>query len=733
MDLTNDKQCPMSGAERTRLYRQRLKERGLADSYKQKDTKRKAKARKAKEKKMTEQEKEKRRVAERIRKREYRAKLKEQNQQTSTPQRQQIDKSASSSPSYPFSNSSSLGKAVSRVKQSLPRSPHKTVKTLTTIVQNLSPGKRKMFCENLKEPAAKRRLISGENKHRKKRCDALSDAVISKIEAFYQQDDISRMCPGKKEFVSVKTDSGREHKQKRLLQMNLSEAHQIYLSENDKEEFKVGLSKFSSLRPQHVFPITEQNHDVCLCRYHENIEMLLNSLGKVVPMLPIKSEEIVATTLCSVESEDCIDRQCHKCGVFLLDTFFRECDMENEVAYCEWITEDGRTIKNMQQSDLYTAKQVLYDKLEPFARHVYNARRQHSELKYLKKHLKPGHVILHEDFSENYTLKYQREIMQAHWTNASVTLFTAIVYFRKDDNSDLEHISYTVISDELCHDKRAVVAFNKAILNDFLQKVPMQVSMVHYWSDGGGSQFKNKFMFCNLLFHKKDFGFDADWSFFATAHGKGPIDGIGGEVKRTVWRAILQGKIVINDAKEFFNAAQDLCKKIKVLYVDKQKILVDSKHEVERWDKCDGIQGTRELHFVKPLDSHNLGHALNSSFQNIPHKLKISLVLPEFDDCEKENVQENISFRVGDFALVEFPSANKNDTRVFLCQIVCIDDSMYEVSSYRVSNSSKRIFVMPEIQDFSWIMSDQLLEKLPVPVINARGHHIFPKEIDTCQ
>ena len=36
----------------------------------------------------------------------------------------------------------------------------------------------------------------------------------------------------------------------------------------------------------------------------------------------------------------------------------------------------------------------------------------------------------------------------------------------------------------------------------------------------------------NLTFHKEDFGIEADWNFFATAHGKGSWDGLAGSVKR---------------------------------------------------------------------------------------------------------------------------------------------------------------------------------------------------------
>ena len=37
-----------------------------------------------------------------------------------------------------------------------------------------------------------------------------------------------------------------------------------------------------------------------------------------------------------------------------------------------------------------------------------------------------------------------------------------------------------------------------------------------------------------------DFGIPAEWHFHATGHGKGPCDGIGGNLKRLTARASLQ-------------------------------------------------------------------------------------------------------------------------------------------------------------------------------------------------
>ena len=61
-----------------------------------------------------------------------------------------------------------------------------------------------------------------------------------------------------------------------------------------------------------------------------------------------------------------------------------------------------------------------------------------------------------------------------------------------------------------------------------------------YFSDGAASQCKNKKNFINLAYHEEDFGMPAEWHCFATSHGKGPCDRVGGKVKRLAARASLQ-------------------------------------------------------------------------------------------------------------------------------------------------------------------------------------------------
>ena len=64
---------------------------------------------------------------------------------------------------------------------------------------------------------------------------------------------------------------------------------------------------------------------------------------------------------------------------------------------------------------------------------------------------------------------------------------------------------------------------------------------VYYFTDGASSQYKNrKKNFVNLAFHMQDFNLEAEWHFFATSHGKGPCDGLGGTIKHEAARASLQ-------------------------------------------------------------------------------------------------------------------------------------------------------------------------------------------------
>jgi hypothetical protein len=90
----------------------------------------------------------------------------------------------------------------------------------------------------------------------------------------------------------------------------------------------------------------------------------------------------------------------------------------------------------------------------------------------------------------------------------------------------------------------------------FLKELYPNLKKVIHFTDGADSQQKNFKKFINLLHHKQDFNLDGEWHFFATSHGKGPFDGIGGTVKRLARRASLQIAATIKHLRLYFSGVK---------------------------------------------------------------------------------------------------------------------------------------------------------------------------------
>ena len=118
--------------------------------------------------------------------------------------------------------------------------------------------------------------------------------------------------------------------------------------------------------------------------------------------------------------------------------------------------------------------------------------------------------------SQKITRVFQDEIQNAHWQQSQVSLFTAALYH-----------------------------------------LPPNTKPVSIWSNGPSSQFKNQFIIAALKFlqHK----LQITWNCFATSHGKGPVDGIGGAVKRQEWTSVKARKLIVCDAKSFVIASKASC------------------------------------------------------------------------------------------------------------------------------------------------------------------------------
>ena len=82
-------------------------------------------------------------------------------------------------------------------------------------------------------------------------------------------------------------------------------------------------------------------------------------------------------------------------------------------------------------------------------------------------------------------------------------------------------------------------------------------SNIFLWSDGTSSRFKNRFMARFMEMSEEKHASNISWNFFATSHGKGAVDGVGGVLKWRTWNKVKARQVVIRNAAEFTDAEKD--------------------------------------------------------------------------------------------------------------------------------------------------------------------------------
>lgn len=449
-----------------------------------------------------------------------------------------------------FKSKQAKGKAVKKVLKSLPGTPNRRTLVVESLVNSMTPNsRRRIFTPDSEGPGRPK----------------LNDETVRMVESFYQDDANSRVLAGKKDVRSVNVGTGpKEKKRKRYLLDDIEMLHQSYNASHPENQ--VGRSKFFQLRPSWVIPVQQQSQEVCQCIYHENIDLICESLEKFArkKKLPLdfkstRSADVIWTsTVCDKYNEDCVWRRCDKCGTFKVMNLFdlllpyndemidiyqwksvlvkrkkknieepseeKDQDEHQEEEENEIEAEEERenqdegesknskkdkdkakvTQKTPERITIEESLRKLQNQLEFFSIHNHTNITQLHKFKCIKDALGEGEIIISEDFSENYALKQQNEIMTVHWSNESLTLFCATVHFKEGGKKKFRH--YVMVSDDLKHDKNSIWYYNGLIIEDVKERGICMDKMVNYWSDGPSSQFKNQYLFTNILFHEEDNG-----------------------------------------------------------------------------------------------------------------------------------------------------------------------------------------------------------------------------------
>ena len=135
--------------------------------------------------------------------------------------------------------------------------------------------------------------------------------MIEKVHTFHQLDCSSRQSPGRKDFVAFCKNGEKKHLQKRRRLFFLREIHALFLKDNPT--VKIGLSKFSSLRPANVLLSSAMPRNVCSCQYHENIKLLCECITKQIDGFPSYSGNFVNNFVCNSHSEECMFGKSPRC------------------------------------------------------------------------------------------------------------------------------------------------------------------------------------------------------------------------------------------------------------------------------------------------------------------------------------------------------------------------------------------------------------------------------------
>ncbi|XP_017470011.1 PREDICTED: uncharacterized protein LOC108378244 [Rhagoletis zephyria] len=383
-----------------------------------------------------------------------------------------------------------------------------------------------------KKLVAEHGILTLPNTKKGKPLECKTEALVTQ---FYQRDDMSRLMPGMKDWVSVRIDGKKVQMQKRIILCNLNELFASFQSEH--EDIKIGFTKFTQLRPKHcVLAGSSGTHTVCVCIYHENVKLMLkeinlNYLTNDSPEDLNSYRDCLKLTMCPNVSTSCHLGECSNCPgtTFIKENLVKSFDREfvEEVKFESWLQSERCTLKTVILSVDDFVEEICTG-LVNLRTHDFLVKEQRSFFENLKIHLQAGEFVISYDFAENYKYVIQDAIQAFHFNNDQATIFTIVIYYMKDGK--LEHKSMAIISDDLKHDAVAVYEYQKIILNYL--KSEFTVAKVYYVSDGARQHFKNKSSFANLMAHETDFDTPAEWHFHPTAHGKGACDGQRSTVKK---------------------------------------------------------------------------------------------------------------------------------------------------------------------------------------------------------
>lgn len=168
------------------------------------------------------------------------------------------------------------------------------------------------------------------------------------VEDFYLDDENSRACPGKRDYVTVNSLGVKEKKQRRLLLLTINEAYAIFKEKHP--HIRIGISKFAEMRPRECTLISDKKeaHATCICIYHQNVKLIFNALKAKnffdADVLTYKN--LLQKIVCENPTDNCFLQICDECpGTQQLEEALVTKLYDNfmdEVKIRQWTSNEGK-------------------------------------------------------------------------------------------------------------------------------------------------------------------------------------------------------------------------------------------------------------------------------------------------------------------------------------------------------------------------------------------------------
>ncbi|KAG1714416.1 Mitochondrial coenzyme A transporter SLC25A42 [Nymphon striatum] len=256
---------------------------------------------------------------------------------------------------------------------------------------------------------------------------------------------------------------------------------------------------------------------------------------------------------------NCWTGTCETCkGGTLLETKLSgEIDMAKATEWLHWETDENQVLKKLTKSGCYGELLDLVLQSLPQAQ-------GHTRVKRIQSNafesLKEANRILQIDFAMAYSCKYQGR----NSTKEKDTVYTFI-------NRLYEHI----VKDVPASDEVGDIIF----------------------SDGPSSEFKNRFCMKILYDLAQKFQKDFSWKYFATSHGKGVVDGVGGRAKSLVRQKSMSKDVshAVQSSKDFADLASELMSATTVLHISQEE-MNEAVALTDSWEDAPAADGIRSMH-----------------------------------------------------------------------------------------------------------------------------------------